>query len=105
VDKTPITDDEGKADSDFGGWDDDEDKAYMERAERAQLRKKGKNPKEVLRGGAKGTKEGQNETEKLDVKKELGKTGRSLAKKTSGKAKGAEIKPSKKNGDKKRKSI
>ncbi|KAF2747704.1 NOL1/NOP2/sun family putative RNA met [Sporormia fimetaria CBS 119925] len=49
VDKTPIVDDEEKEDSDFGGWDDEEDAKYIERAQRKELRRKGKNPKAVLR--------------------------------------------------------
>jgi ribosomal RNA methyltransferase Nop2 len=43
VDRAPIVDDE--AEDDFGGFDDEEDKAYMERARRTALRRKGKNPK------------------------------------------------------------
>ncbi|KAF2715222.1 NOL1/NOP2/sun family putative RNA met [Pleomassaria siparia CBS 279.74] len=46
VDKRPIKDSD-EEDSDFGGWDEDEDEVYMQRAERAQLRRKGKNPKAV----------------------------------------------------------
>ncbi|KAF1953138.1 NOL1/NOP2/sun family putative RNA met, partial [Byssothecium circinans] len=46
VNKAPIVDDENEdAESDFGGWDEEEDNMYMERAERAQMRRKGKNPK------------------------------------------------------------
>jgi 25S rRNA (cytosine2870-C5)-methyltransferase len=46
VDKRPVpeTEEEEKAD-DFGGWDEEEDEAYMERAKRAMLKKKGINPK------------------------------------------------------------
>jgi ribosomal RNA methyltransferase Nop2 len=48
-DKRPITDNEDVEglDVDFGGWNDEEDAAYIERAERSRLRKKGLNPKAV----------------------------------------------------------
>ncbi|ORX90262.1 cytosine-5--methyltransferase NCL1 [Clohesyomyces aquaticus] len=48
VDKAPITEDGEKEGSDFGGWDEEEDQKYIERHQRAQLRRKGKNPKAVL---------------------------------------------------------
>ncbi|KAF2181702.1 NOL1/NOP2/sun family putative RNA met [Zopfia rhizophila CBS 207.26] len=64
VDKTPLVEDGVKEDSDFGGWDDEEDAKYIERAQRAQLRRKGKNPKAIL-GNAK-AKEGQNGVQKAD---------------------------------------
>lgn len=44
VDKRPVPETGGEEESDFGGWDEDEDKVYMERAERASMRKKGRNP-------------------------------------------------------------
>jgi ribosomal RNA methyltransferase Nop2 len=46
VDKRPVpeTEEEEKADA-FGGWDEEEDQEYMERARRAMLKKKGINPK------------------------------------------------------------
>ena len=42
-DKRPIMDNnDGEGlDDDFGGWNDEEDEAYIERAERSRLRKKG----------------------------------------------------------------
>ncbi|KAH8820576.1 NOL1/NOP2/sun family-domain-containing protein [Xylogone sp. PMI_703] len=48
VDKRPIaeTADETEKD-DFGGWDEEEDQEYIERAQRSMLRKKGINPKAV----------------------------------------------------------
>ncbi|RFU33410.1 hypothetical protein B7463_g2934, partial [Scytalidium lignicola] len=46
VDKRPIAETEEEAEKDdFGGWDEDEDKEYIERAQRNMLRKKGLNPK------------------------------------------------------------
>jgi 25S rRNA (cytosine2870-C5)-methyltransferase len=45
-DKTPIMDDEkGEKEDQFGGWDDEEDEEYMERARRAEARKKGRDPR------------------------------------------------------------
>ncbi|KAF1933415.1 NOL1/NOP2/sun family putative RNA met [Didymella exigua CBS 183.55] len=45
VDKTPIlTEDEAAAD-DFGGFDDEEDKAYIERGQARDARRKGRDPK------------------------------------------------------------
>jgi ribosomal RNA methyltransferase Nop2 len=44
VDKRPVPENDDEEDSDFGDWDNDEDQVYMERAERAQMRRKGKNP-------------------------------------------------------------
>lgn len=48
VDREPLKDEQDEAaalDNEFGGWNEDEDKAYMERAEKSRLRKKGLNPK------------------------------------------------------------
>ncbi|KAI4869023.1 NOL1/NOP2/sun family putative RNA met [Hypoxylon rubiginosum] len=47
VDKTPIaTDDDSAREQDgFGGFDDEEDKAYMERAKRSAMRRRGLDPK------------------------------------------------------------
>ncbi|KAF2474139.1 NOL1/NOP2/sun family putative RNA met [Lindgomyces ingoldianus] len=59
VDKTPITEDGDNEDSDFGGWDEEEDKKYMERAQRAQMRRKGKNPRAMLGKAKAKAKEGQ----------------------------------------------
>ena len=57
VDKRPIAEAEEKDDADFGGWDEDEDEAYIERAKRNLLRKKGIDPR-ARRGDA--SKQGQN---------------------------------------------
>ncbi|KAF2798372.1 NOL1/NOP2/sun family putative RNA met [Melanomma pulvis-pyrius CBS 109.77] len=66
VDKTPITE-SGDEDSDFGGWDDDEDQVYMERAEKAQLRRKGKNPKAVPSNAKKAENVAEKAVEKNEV--------------------------------------
>jgi ribosomal RNA methyltransferase Nop2 len=46
-DKTPIREEGADEDSDFGGFDEDEDKMYLDRAQAKQMRRKGKNPKAV----------------------------------------------------------
>lgn len=107
VDKTPLVEDEEKEDSDFGGWDSEEDKQYMERAERAQLRRRGKDPKAVL--GKEMAKQGQNgaskKAEKSDAKSKGGLSKKAVseakANGASGKSSGAESKPLKKSGGRK----
>lgn len=47
IDKTPIRE-EGDDESDFGGFDDEEDQKYMERAQAKTMRRKGKDPKAVV---------------------------------------------------------
>ena len=49
VDKTPITSDVEGGDE-FGGFDDDEDRKYIEKAQRSRLRRKGVNPRAVQTG-------------------------------------------------------
>ena len=53
VDKTPLVAEEDKQDDDFGGWDDEEDEKYIERARKAALRRKGKDPRALRK--ARGT--------------------------------------------------
>ena len=51
ADKTPISDNTEDKEDEFGGWDEEQDREYIERAKRKLLRKKGFNPKsEVLAG-------------------------------------------------------
>jgi ribosomal RNA methyltransferase Nop2 len=47
VDKAPIREDGAEEESDFGGFDADEDQMYMERAQAKTMRRKGKDPKAV----------------------------------------------------------
>lgn len=69
VDKTPITDEEGKTISteggEFGPFEEDEDHDRIARAERNRLRRKGFNPKGVLNKPkkAKGDKSGESKQE------------------------------------------
>jgi len=131
IDRKPIVEEGEEEDSDFGGWDEEEDKVYIERAERTQLKKKGKNPKADPRNAKKPTGEGgvekptgETEVEKVDVPKdivilkkegkvdEVGKpekaAKREKANGVNGKAKRAvsmQTRPAKKVEGKKRKSI
>ncbi|KNG47177.1 NOL1/NOP2/sun family putative RNA met [Stemphylium lycopersici] len=56
IDRTPIGADSDE-ESDFGGFDEDEDKKYLERAQAKALRRKGKDPRAVVPKGDKATKE------------------------------------------------
>jgi ribosomal RNA methyltransferase Nop2 len=63
VDRTPIgadSDDE----SDFGGFDEDEDKKYIEKAQAKSMRRKGKDPRAVAPKGEKSAKEPAGRKEK-----------------------------------------
>ncbi|KAF2654748.1 NOL1/NOP2/sun family putative RNA met [Lophiostoma macrostomum CBS 122681] len=112
VDKTPIVDEDEQEESDFGGWDEEEDQKYMERAQRNVLRRKGRDPKAVLDNPHKKAKQGQNGAEKTDLKTDAQASGERVqkAKKAdvaaqgakvnggSGKSSGAESRPRKGNG-------
>lgn len=50
VDKAPVVDEK---DDDFGGWDESEDEKYMEKARKAQMRKKGRDPRTLGKQKAK----------------------------------------------------
>lgn len=52
VDKTPIRDGDASEDeSDFGGFDDEEDEEYMKRAQAKALRRRGRDPKAIVPKG------------------------------------------------------
>lgn len=55
VDKTPIALDDGTEEDDFGGFEDEEDEAYIERARKKQLKRKGVDPR-ATKVNTKGTK-------------------------------------------------
>jgi ribosomal RNA methyltransferase Nop2 len=69
VDKRPIKDSDDE-DSEFGGFDDDEDEIYMQRAEKALLRRKGKDPKAQPSKAKKTATEDSNGVEKAVEPKE-----------------------------------
>lgn len=77
-DKTPIAteggEDEGAGDG-FGGFDDEDDNAYMVRAERNKLRRKGVNPNAVI-DGKKKTKKDKDEKEKKQSRKDEAAKGK-----------------------------
>ncbi|EGS16970.1 RNA methyltransferase nop2-like protein [Thermochaetoides thermophila DSM 1495] len=60
IDKTPIGAEEQKKEDDFGGWDDEEDKVYMERAKRNAMRRRGLDPRALKKPqGKKDDKDGE----------------------------------------------
>lgn len=76
VDKTPITDDEGKEDGendDFGGFDEEEDQDIIEKGKRNAMRRRGLDPN-VLN---KNKKEDKPEAEAAAVKADKTKTEKS----------------------------
>jgi ribosomal RNA methyltransferase Nop2 len=118
VDKTPIRNDEEEEESDFGGFDEEEDQKYMERAQRNELRRKGKNPKAIFSNPHKKTKQGQNGVEETASKTDA-KASEAGVKKTKkadlgaqgaqvngakGTGSGAETKPRKGNSGRKEKA-
>lgn len=71
VDKRPVPETEEDKDNDFGGWDEQEDEQYMEKAKRNTLRKKGLDPKARRGDVSKQAQNGasSNETKKSSKKK------------------------------------
>jgi 25S rRNA (cytosine2870-C5)-methyltransferase len=63
VDRTPITTDDDDEDKDgkddFGGWDEDEDKEYIEKGRRNAMRRRGMDPKSNSTNGKKSKKSGK----------------------------------------------
>ena len=64
IDNAPIREEEEE--SDFGGFDDEEDQKYIERAQAKELRRKGKNPKAVPPKGDGRTKKAAQPGEKKE---------------------------------------
>lgn len=58
VDRTPIGA-ESDEESDFGGFDEDEDQKYIQKAQAKSMRKKGKDPRAVVPKGDKGSKDSE----------------------------------------------
>ncbi|KAI1104405.1 NOL1/NOP2/sun family putative RNA met [Jackrogersella minutella] len=78
IDKTPIaTDDEVQVDN-FGGFDDEEDEKYMERAKHNAMRKRGLDPKSLKKPKANGNSEA-----KTEVKAKSKGEGKTKSKKKS----------------------
>lgn len=57
VDKTPVAGDKEGPEDDFGGWDEEEDREYIERAKRNAMRRRGIDPRAVAPGKGKAAKE------------------------------------------------
>lgn len=82
VDRRPIRDEEDEEEEDdFGGFDEKEDEAYIERAKRSALRRKGKDPKadpaqqkvksdEVVKGGPANGTSATKATKRVEDKKD-----------------------------------
>ncbi|KAI1649551.1 NOL1/NOP2/sun family putative RNA met [Daldinia loculata] len=70
IDKTPITDDKVSGqDDEFGGFDDEEDEKYMERAKRNAMRKRGLDPKALNKPSANGNAEEKSEAKSEEKSK------------------------------------
>ncbi|KAJ8105534.1 hypothetical protein OPT61_g10117 [Boeremia exigua] len=106
VDKTPIQTEEEEEADDFGGFDEDEDRAYIERGQARDARRKGKDPKA---DPSKATKESKPKEKKGGGKEVAGKEAAaspSTAKASKAKAEAdkvvevvaADVKVSKKDG-------
>ncbi|KAJ4366933.1 rRNA (cytosine-C5-)-methyltransferase nop2 [Neocucurbitaria cava] len=96
IDNAPIREEGEEDESDFGGFDEEEDQKYIERAQAKDLRRKGKNPKAIpppkSDKGANGT------ASKKDSKKDDAGAEEKASKKEK-KAGGTEVaKPAKSNG-------
>ncbi|KAF3070680.1 25S rRNA (cytosine(2870)-C(5))-methyltransferase [Daldinia childiae] len=97
IDKTPITDDNVSGqDDEFGGFDEEEDEKYMERARRNAMRKRGLDPKALNKPSANGNAEEKSEAKseeksktKSDEKSEKGEKNKEKSKsKTATKSEG-----------------
>ncbi|CAE7008359.1 hypothetical protein CFE70_001577 [Pyrenophora teres f. teres 0-1] len=87
VDRTPIGADSDE-ESDFGGFDDDEDQRYMERAQAKTMRRKGRDPKAVVPKGEKGVNgEAKEATKKASKEAAVEKNGVATKEKAGGKEK------------------
>ncbi|KAI1095098.1 cytosine-5--methyltransferase NCL1 [Rostrohypoxylon terebratum] len=93
IDKTPIAADEdtpegAKQQDDFGGFDDEEDEKYMERAKHNAMRKRGLDPKSLKKPKTNGSAEKKNEgEEKEKVEKSNGEEKSKSKSKTKSKRK------------------
>lgn len=68
VDKTPISKEEAEQEDNFGGFDEDADEDYIERAKRNAMRRRGLDPKALKKGQEKKGKEEEEEAPKEAVK-------------------------------------
>ncbi|KAK0728939.1 NOL1/NOP2/sun family-domain-containing protein [Apiosordaria backusii] len=92
VDKTPIAAEEDDEDSkdDFGGFDDEQDADYIERARRNAMRRRGLDPRALKKGEKKEKKEAKEEALKEE------EPVKEVAKEKAEKAEKADVKPKEK---------
>ncbi|KAF2630271.1 NOL1/NOP2/sun family putative RNA met [Macroventuria anomochaeta] len=95
VDKTPILTEEEEEEDDFGGFDEEEDKAYIERGQARDARRKGKDPKA---DPSKASKESKPKEKKGGGKEVAGKEAKTESKKSAEDVVVADVKVSKKDG-------
>lgn len=87
ADHAPIRDDDAESsESDFGGFDEEEDQKYIERAQAKTMRRKGKDPRAFVPKGQQGQsekKDRKDETEKVEqvekVKSKKSKADKNVA--------------------------
>jgi ribosomal RNA methyltransferase Nop2 len=97
ADKAPIREEGEEEESDFGGFDEEEDQVYIQRAQAKSMRRKGKDPKAVVPKGQQqnGTKAKESPKEEKVVEKANDDDDASPA---------PEVKKSKANGESKKTS-
>jgi ribosomal RNA methyltransferase Nop2 len=71
IDKAPIKDTDEDEEDGFGGWDENEDEQYMEKARKNTLKKKGINPKADKTKAEKKTETTNGEASKAETSKEV----------------------------------
>lgn len=99
VDNAPIREEGEEDESDFGGFDEEEDEKYMERAQAKSLRRKGRDPKAVVPKGEK-TTNGAAKPEERKEKKEKNKDKKIAEEKPASK----DVKVAKANGTSEKKT-
>lgn len=75
-DKSPIVDEDavdGEEDDDFGGFDEDEDEQFIQRAKRNAMRRRGLDPKALNKNQSKKAEAKKDETEQAEPEKDESK--------------------------------
>lgn len=110
VDNAPIREEGEEDESDFGGFDEEEDEKYLQRAQAKSMRRKGRDPKAVVPKGEKkanGTAKPEGQEKKKKVADEKPATTDAKIAKANGsseKKSGDESKARRKSGGKKSKA-
>lgn len=92
VDRTPIRGEDEDSESDFGGFNEEEDKMYMEKAAKKDARRKGRDPRANIKAAKKGETDGKPKANG-DVKEKSKVNGKAEPK--------TEVKAAEKKNDKK----